>query len=397
MKFTTKKNDTSYCSLFNKDKDNRSLFFNVKGGFTLVELLVVIAIIGALVALLLPAVQAAREASRRASCQNKQKQLALATHNHHDTFDYLPPGGNKYNRTNATYLYRYSAFLPMLPFLEQTALFDTFMSSHSSSDPWTGNAFSRADLSAVLLCPSDDAGFVRKLRDANSLMTTNYRVSNGDWTDRGDINQVDSTGAVMYENKRGLFSGFRDAKRTMASVDDGTSNTIAFSEGAIPAIGGMKTIFGEMARVTADLPKSGESPKDVFAAKTCLDTKGTGNYYAGSMTLSSDRIGIRAFDSLIQYTGFATILPPNSPSCYRETADNESGTGNANYACLISATSYHNGGVNVALCDGSVRFVSQTVNWGSDTTAKCVDSGSSPFGIWGAMGSINGGESASLP
>jgi prepilin-type N-terminal cleavage/methylation domain-containing protein len=92
-----KQNDMSDYSLFNNYKDNRSLFFNVKNGFTLVELLVVIAIIGALVALLLPAVQAAREASRRASCQNKLKQLALATHNHHDTYDYFPPGCSKYN------------------------------------------------------------------------------------------------------------------------------------------------------------------------------------------------------------------------------------------------------------------------------------------------------------
>ncbi|MDR1484637.1 MAG: DUF1559 domain-containing protein [Planctomycetaceae bacterium] len=378
--------------MFNNCADNRSLFVNVKSGFTLVELLVVIAIIGALVALLLPAVQAAREASRRAACQNKLKQLALSTHNHHDTLGYFPPGCNKYNRTDATHLYRYSAFVPMLPFLEQTALFDTFMQSHSSSHPWVGNAFSRANLTAVLLCPSDDAGIARKLRDGNSLMTTNYRVCNGDWTDRGDINQAD------YENKRGIFSGFRDNKKAMESVTDGTSNTIMFSEGAIPVIGGMKTIFGEFVSIS-DLPKQSESPKDVFDASKCLATKGTGNSYANTVSgLNASVIGLRAFDSVIQYTGFATILPPNSPSCYRDTADNEAGSGTANYACLISATSYHNGGVIVALCDGSVRFVSQTINWNNgSTTAKCVDAGTSPFGIWGAMGSINGDESVTLP
>jgi prepilin-type N-terminal cleavage/methylation domain-containing protein/prepilin-type processing-associated H-X9-DG protein len=393
MRITIENKNTSNCFLFNNCVCNRSLFLNVRGGFTLVELLVVIAIIGILVALLLPAVQAAREASRRAACQNKLKQLALSTHVHHDAFEYLPPGCSKYNRTDTRIPYRYSAFVPMLPFLEQTALFDTFMRSHSTENPWAGNAFTRANLTAVLLCPSDDAGTARKTRDANSLMTTNYRVCNGDWTDRGDINQKD------YENRRGIFSGFHDNKKTMESISDGTSNTIMFSEGAIPVIGGMRTIFGEFVSID-DLPQKAESPKDVFDASKCLATKGTGNNYASTVTgLNASIIGLRAFDSYTQYTGFATILPPNSPSCYRSTADKESEYGEALYASLISATSYHNGGVNVALCDGSIRFASQSISWlnGSSMTVKCVDAGTSPFGIWGAMGSINGAETASLP
>jgi prepilin-type N-terminal cleavage/methylation domain-containing protein/prepilin-type processing-associated H-X9-DG protein len=393
MRITIENKNTSNYFLLNNCVCNRSLFLNARSGFTLVELLVVIAIIGVLVALLLPAVQAAREASRRAACLNKLKQLALSAHTHHDTLGYLPPGCNKYNRTDTRILYRYSAFVSMLPFLEQTALFDTFMQSHSADTPWAGNAFTRANLTAILLCPSDDAGIARKIRDANSLMTTNYRVCNGDWTDRGDINQTD------YENKRGIFSGFRDNKKAMEAVTDGTSNTILFSEGAIPVIGGMKTIFGEFVSID-DLPEQNESPKNVFDASVCLGQKGKGNYYDDTVTnLKADRIGLRAFDSLIQYTGFATILPPNSPSCYRSTDDKESEHGEALYACLISATSYHNGGVNVALCDGSIRFVSQSINWlnGSSMTVKCVDAGTSPFGIWGAMGSINGAENATLP
>jgi prepilin-type N-terminal cleavage/methylation domain-containing protein/prepilin-type processing-associated H-X9-DG protein len=371
--------------------NNRNLFSCY--GFTLVELLVVIAIIGILVALLLPAVQAAREASRRSACQNKLKQLALATHNHNDTHEYLPKGCNKYSRTDTNHPYRFSAFLPMLPFLEQTALFDTFTQSFSSMDPWAGNTITRANLSEILLCPSDDSGIARKKRDANSLMTTNYRTCSGDWVDRADISQTD------YENKRGVFSGFRDAQRTLVSIDDGTSNTIVFSECAIPVIGGMRVIFGEMVSIN-DLPQQNESPKDIFNTKTCMDQKDSGNNYKSTVTgLRSDQIGLRAFDSYILYTSFATILPPNSPSCYRSTAGDESGYGNTRFSSLISATSYHNGGVNVALCDGSVRFITQSIDWnsGASGTSKCVDSGISPFGIWGAMGSINGGEAITPP
>jgi prepilin-type N-terminal cleavage/methylation domain-containing protein/prepilin-type processing-associated H-X9-DG protein len=380
--------------------NNRNLFSYY--GFTLVELLVVIAIIGILVAILLPAVQAAREASRRSACQNKLKQLALATHNHNATFEYLPPGCNKYKRTSATNLYRISAFLPMLPFLEQTALFDTFTNTFSSTiDPWGGTTITTANLSEIFLCPSDDTGFVRKKRDNNSLMTTNYRVSNGDWVDRGDINQAPSTTDpnLVYENKRGVFSGFRDAQRTLVSIDDGTSNTVVFSEAAIPVLGGMGTIFGETVSIN-DLPQENQSPKVTFNADSCMNQKGNGNNYKTTVTgLNAVRIGTRLYDSLVQYTGFATILPPNSPSCYRTAVDDESSNGNTRRSSLISATSYHSGGVNVALCDGSVRFITQSIDWnsGASGTSKCVDSGISPFGIWGAMGSINGGEAITPP
>lgn len=84
-------------------------------GFTLVELLVVIAIIGVLVALLLPAVQAAREAARRSQCSNQHKQLALAVHNHHDTYGYLP---FREGRFKTGYAGRKSGFITLLPFME---------------------------------------------------------------------------------------------------------------------------------------------------------------------------------------------------------------------------------------------------------------------------------------
>jgi prepilin-type N-terminal cleavage/methylation domain-containing protein/prepilin-type processing-associated H-X9-DG protein len=379
--------------------DNRRYFLLQKYGFTLVELLVVIAIIGILIALLLPAVQAAREASRRSTCQVKLKQLVLAAHNHQDAHDNLPLGTNAYG-----YGRRYNAFMGLLPFIEQGALFEKFTSTSSlyNNSPWTGNEITRANLSGITLCPSDNTGVAFKTRDANSLMTTNYRVCNGDWVDRGDLikstNPADATYNSNMHNSRGVFSGTRDVQHSLTGIGDGTSNTIMFSEAAM-AVGGVEMIFGAMKQLTTNLPTDNESPTAAFVAQTCLETKGSGYYYASTANLSTDRIGRRLFDSYIQYTGFATILPPNSPSCYRNTADSESDNGNARKSCLISATSYHNNGVNVALSDGSVRFINESIDWGGATalTATCTDAGISPFGIWGAMGSINGNEAVTPP
>src|SRR5262245_35680516 len=129
-------------------------------GFTLIELLVVIAIIGVLIALLLPAVQSAREAARRAQCVNNLKQLALASHNYHDTHSLLPPGHRTY--TNGTF----QVFI--LPYIEQNALFNAWNSDGrywavgQTSGPGAntihyGSVFNRTvtrSIVATLLCPS---------------------------------------------------------------------------------------------------------------------------------------------------------------------------------------------------------------------------------------------------
>ncbi|MEX0793798.1 MAG: DUF1559 domain-containing protein [Pirellulaceae bacterium] len=141
---------------------------NTRVGFTLVELLVVIAIIGILVALLLPAVQQAREAARRMSCTNNMKQIGLATHNHHDTFNELPYAvrnhflgvtltGDSSIDPAATYT---TGFIKILPFLEQDAvakLWDPNELRNSDvdndGDGWS-NALLQQEIIPTYLCPS---------------------------------------------------------------------------------------------------------------------------------------------------------------------------------------------------------------------------------------------------
>jgi prepilin-type N-terminal cleavage/methylation domain-containing protein len=122
-------------------------------GFTLVELLVVIAIIGILVALLLPAIQAAREAARRSQCSNNLKQIGLAMHKYHDTFNCLPPGSVERNSSNALDKHLTNWGVAILPFLEQESLFETY--NNEQHNTHADNVPVLQTILPPMICPSD--------------------------------------------------------------------------------------------------------------------------------------------------------------------------------------------------------------------------------------------------
>ena len=161
---------------------------------------------------------------------------------------------------------------------------------------------------------------------------------------------------------------------------DGSVNTVLLSE--CGRFGGANDFQSRAARVGPfttgnalhDDPKGG-----------CLDPVSDPDnpgFYVAAVTSFNDR-GDRYCDGAVVYTGFNTVLPPNGPSCME--GDHNSGDG------IITAGSYHSGGVQVGLGDGSVRFVSETIDAG-DQNAAAVTSGQSPYGVWGALGSRYGGE-----
>jgi type II secretory pathway pseudopilin PulG len=344
----------------------------------LVELLVVIAIIGVLIALLLPAVQAAREAARRMQCTNQLKQLTLALHSYHDINQSFPANGC-YVKAAKDWA---SAFLQILPPLEMNARYDRFQAGDS---PISG-LFSATTADACLgpisafNCPSDGGQKVSYSNDKKAA-ATNYVVSYGDTT-RGTH--------VLGTSKRGLFGGQKIWK-SMASVTDGTSNTIAISETLVAQgtdddrIGAglavlPKTTGGHVNKPGSVAAFRGPN-KRLLSPDKNIGVCGRGNSFAMGAGI---------------YTGFSTILPPNSPS------GTDRGTPTVHDAAsLMSAASNHSGGVNLSLTDGSVRFVSETVNsLNAGLVLADVDdplSGPSPFGVWGAMGTIDGSEAVSLP
>ncbi len=340
-------------------------------GFTLVELLVVIAIIGILVALLLPAVQAAREAARRMQCGNNMKQLGIALHNYHDTYKLLVPRkqGTSPNPTgNAN---RLSGFIGILPFMEQQPMYDQIMAGDPSGTPAPGGPVGWASWTVWdqspdgLRCPSDNY-------TGAPQVTNSYMFSVGDQIDNNRDRQ-DIRGVFAY--RRGI---------NFAAITDGTSNTIAMSE----------HLRGNFARGGNNRPQIKVSMVGSVDPRTnpgaCLNTHTNGIYT--NVAEAKSRFGTRWTDGQTERVGFTTVTPPNGPSCYEGTNNNADSVHN-----VIAPSSNHPGGVMGVFCDGSTRFINDTIDTGSLSTVAAwsgspADSGTSPFGVWGAMGSKDGGE-----
>jgi prepilin-type N-terminal cleavage/methylation domain-containing protein len=367
---------------------------SLRFGFTLVELLVVIAIIGVLIALLLPAVQAAREAARRMQCSNKVKQLSLALHNYHDTYDSFPAGGSPFYADDNSDLWKYrtSILFTILPFCEQQSLYDSYVSAakgkaSSSGSPvyiWTFDDTNYPALRETVntspipfRCPSETVTPV-----TGSTGRFNYVYCSADWAD-----------AMSADNPRGIFPTKK--WRGMNFLTDGTSNTAVFSERAMGQTGNRRVV-GSMAYVAGANLSQGGTPTSSTncSVAACLAAQAGRDYIAAvtdSNLAGAIYPGTRWIDSSPPRIAFCTILPPNSITCVGGSAHlNENGR------VIASASSYHPGGVQVGLGDGSVRFISDTIN--AKTTGGvdyCVTSGTSPFGVWGALGSPNGGEATS--
>ncbi len=344
-----------------------SLFTSLRRrGFTLIELLVVIAIIAVLIALLLPAVQQAREAARRTQCKNNLKQLALAIHNYHDTYIKFPALGT---RLNGNY---YSWVIATLPYIEQGNLYNAIQTQakppNSLPAPWsvdTNNAFVRdfwkKDLEA-LICPSDPAPRDR----GESPSRINYKGCLGD-----DYRQNQWRPDEQSRYNRGIFQCERYIG--FGEITDGSSNTILLGE--MVGGGGRDEILGGVA-----LNMQTWAPADCLARV---------NPTTGRLTAPTREeyrpVGGRAWDGRPYFVGFATLTRPNGPSCHWGGVDGNEHMG--------PASSRHTGGAQVALGDGSVRFVSENINTGNQSIED-VDhpTGPSNYGVWGALGSMQGGD-----
>ncbi|GHT27672.1 prepilin-type N-terminal cleavage/methylation domain-containing protein [Planctomycetales bacterium] len=377
-----------------------------KRAFTLVELLVVIAIIGVLIALLLPAVQAAREAARRMQCTNCLKQLALACQNYHDVHNKLPAGstgglddsgGGAWSGTGRNW----GVFYKIAPYMEQQSVYDALVEAEKVTYASNGDLYgtaatfsdniksaARASIT-TLLCPSDATG---GSKDTNVAGMNNYCASSGD------------VGVRHYEKGMDKVRGTFGSQTwfSMAAMTDGTSNTIAFSERVINKDG------SKQIKNSIILPSgwSGDWTAANMAANfkydVCLATAPDANdskSYKSALTTALNGCGGRRWYIGMQaFTFINTVMPPNGTAC---AATNSGGTNADNGSSFpIPPSSNHSGGVNASRVDGSVQFVSDTINGLSSgispTTAKVKLTGASDFGVWGALGTKDGGESVTF-
>jgi len=327
-------------------------------GFTIIELVVVVGIIGILVGLLLPAVQAAREAARKAQCANHLGQLMKAVHSFEATHGGFPPCGF-WGRPIVAGDYTngiYSLQCLLLPYLEQNDLYNSINFKLMTSDPVGLERFHHTAATqriGVFLCPSDPG------RGWGTLAPNSYRANIG----FGEFRKIGPTYIPMFE---GVFDplgnpgdGTFQAVFPLGEVRDGLSNTLAFSEKPIGS--GPDGVYSPFRDWSYHRFSDNVLTIDQWAEACSHLTKVAPELDAGSNWMIPS----------VRYTFFLASVAPNSPipDC------GYPGSGGYGHG-IFAARSYHPGGVNAAMADGSVRWVSSGIR-----TAT-----------WRALGTRSGGE-----
>ncbi len=337
--------------------------------FTLIELLVVIAIVGTLVALLLPAVQAAREAARRSQCTNNMKQLGLAMLNFESARKVFPPSrywdGTAADKTNDM-----SAQMRVLPFLEENSLYQDFSATSTLGEDQTiGNSTTpiMSTRIATYVCPSE-ANDMLKVTASTGLPNgylTNYGVNQGTWF-IWDANSQLIPGGAFYTNSSLKTRNFTD----------GLSKTLLAAE-----------VKGWTAGMSGGTPTGTPTSPPPSTVSAVMSFGGT---TTATSVITTKTVHTEWGDGKCKQTGFTTTFTPNTlvsftlsdgsigDMDYVNQNEGAVAAGSAtpySYAA-VTARSYHPGGVNVTLMDGSVRMINDDVY----------------LGVWQSLSTRAGGE-----
>jgi len=350
-----------------------------RNGFTIIEFGIILVILAILAAMLLPVTRGARDVARRMQCSNNLKQLALSCHNYEASFKCFPnvsggtgselgPHGGNCDRR--------SGFVALLPFLEVGSFAQEIAEEQTIGDitfppggpaPWVTAYPPWVTPPALFTCTSGEPPRAAP----NSIARVSYAFSIGDVAE--DIRSP----TVL----RGAFAVGMYPK--IEQYHDGMSNTVAILE--------VGNRYSQRASDTFAIDQSLSIIRNPTVCRT-LVVKGEYRSDIGTSTLGR---GGRWNDGAPGLTLTNTILPPNAPSC---------STGDETSDGIFSAGSYHTAGINVAIADGSVMFISDSIDCGDLTATppsfrqprSSSKRTESPFGVWGALGTRAGQETRSL-
>jgi prepilin-type N-terminal cleavage/methylation domain-containing protein/prepilin-type processing-associated H-X9-DG protein len=344
--------------------------------FTLVELLVVIAIIGTLVGLLLPAVQSAREAARRLSCSLNIRQLVLAVHNYASARGHFPPSmlhtpGTTFATSGGSYNGSWGVHGRILPYIEEGAVADRVDLEMGWDQGANGPVVATTRI-GTFICPTEKNNFFRTKNGANYVYPTNYGFNFGTWFVYDPATGQGGDGA-FHPNSR-----FKDRMFT-----DGLSKTLCASE-----VKAFTSYFRNTSDPGGTYP-AGSPPADPAVMAGLATGAASGDKKLGSAT--NLNTGHTEWpDGRVHHSGFTTTFRPNTAVPYSDGGVNydidlnsrQEGTdAAAKTFAAITSRSYHDGVVNAAMVDGSVRAVADSI----EST------------VWRALGTRDGREVVNLP